>query len=70
VENVDLDPVSSIRMDDIEIYLRQVTYEQKINKLVNKFLTRVKWIPLTKKFEIFNESVIAYNKIKEGNLQS
>lgn len=47
-------PHSSIREDDIEVYLRHVTYAEKINKLLNKWLARLKWMPLTKRFEIFD----------------
>eukprot|EP00350_Pseudokeronopsis_sp_OXSARD2_P013072 CAMPEP_0170568300 /NCGR_PEP_ID=MMETSP0211-20121228/81090_1 /TAXON_ID=311385 /ORGANISM="Pseudokeronopsis sp., Strain OXSARD2" /LENGTH=60 /DNA_ID=CAMNT_0010890111 /DNA_START=408 /DNA_END=590 /DNA_ORIENTATION=+ len=27
VENIDIEPVSTIRMDDADVYLRQVTYD-------------------------------------------
>ena len=47
------EPISSLRRDDIEVYLRTVTYEQKISKLVSKFLARLKWMPLYKRYEIF-----------------
>ena len=32
VENTDLEPMSVIRPEDVEVYLRTVTYEQKINR--------------------------------------
>ena len=53
VENTDLEPMSVIRADDIETYLRTVTYDQKINRLMTKFLARLKWLPLYRRFEIF-----------------
>jgi hypothetical protein len=51
-------------MDDVEVYLRQVTYEQKVNKLVSKYLSKLKWLSLSKRFEIFHESVESYNHLK------
>lgn len=54
-------------MDDVEVYLRQVTYEQKLYKLVNKFVNRMKWLPLYRRFEIWNEAVDEYHKLKESN---
>ncbi|CDW83349.1 UNKNOWN [Stylonychia lemnae] len=50
------EPISSLRRDDIEVYLRTVTYEQKIQKLVSKYLARLKWMPLYKRFEIFQDA--------------
>ncbi len=69
VENTDLEPMSVVRPDDIESYLRTVTYDQKINRLMTKFLARLKWLPLYRRFEIFNESIESYFKIKEANIK-
>jgi hypothetical protein len=44
-------------MDDIDVYLRQVTYEQKINREAERFIQRCKWVPLSHRFEIFQESI-------------
>jgi hypothetical protein len=70
VENTDLDPMSIIRQDDIETYLRTVTYDQKINRLMTKFLARLKWLPLYRRFEIWSDAVESYAKIKEGNVKN
>lgn len=70
LEIKDLPPHSSIREDDIEVYLRHVTYAGKINKLVNKWLARLKWLSLTKRFEIFDKMVDKYFQIREKNLEN
>lgn len=46
VEKFDLAPQSLIREDDIEVYIRGVSHRNKINKLVNKFMSRLKWLPM------------------------
>ena len=70
LEIKDLPPHSSIREDDIEVYLRHVTYAGKINKLVNKWLARLKWMPLSKRFEIFDKMADKYFQIREKNLEN
>ena len=70
VENTDLEPVSVIRADDVVIYLRTVTYGQKINRLMTKYLARLKWLPLHRSFEIFNDATEFYFKIKEANVKN
>lgn len=57
VENSDLAPQSLIREDDVEVYIRGVSYRNKVNKLVNKFMSRLKWMPLERRFEIFTLAV-------------
>jgi hypothetical protein len=68
VENTDLEPMSIIKQDDIEVYLRTVCYDQKINKLMTKFLARLKWLPLHARFDIWNETVESFCKVKENNI--
>ena len=43
VENKELRAQSIIREDDIEVYLRDVTYRNKCSKVINKFMSRLKW---------------------------
>lgn len=62
--------MSIIRQDDVEVYLRSITYDQRINRLMSKFLARLKWLPLYRRFEIWTDAVEAFNKIKEGNLSN
>jgi len=68
VENTDLEPMSIIKQDDIEVYLRTVCYDQKINKLMSKFLARLKWLPLHARFEVWNETVESFCRVKENNI--
>jgi hypothetical protein len=70
VENSDLDPMSVVRPDDVETYLRTVTYDQKINRLMTKYLARLKWLPLYRRFEIFSDAIESYFKIKELNVKN
>jgi len=60
--------MSIIRRDDIEVYLRSVTYDQRVNALMSKFLARIKWLPLYRRFDIFIDAVDSFNKIREGNI--
>ena len=46
VENDLIKPQSLIREDDVEVYLRGVSYKSKLLKVMNKFLSRLKWLPL------------------------
>ena len=59
VENVDLQPQSLLREDDIEIYMRSVAYRNKVSKCVNKFMSRLKWLPLQRRFQIYEKAVRA-----------
>lgn len=65
VEIKDLPAQSAIRQDDLETYMRHLTYSNKINKLMNKFLARLKWIPLCNRYEIFEKMVTSYFEIRD-----
>mgnify|MGYP006091531913 CR=1 FL=1 len=69
VEIKDLPAQSAIRADDIEVYLRHVAYAGKINKVVHKFLARLKWMPMCSRFEIFEAVADRYFFIREENLK-
>ena len=53
VEKFDLKPYSLVREDDIEVFLRGVAHRNKVKKLVNKFISRLKWVPMREKYTIF-----------------
>lgn len=57
--------MSIIRRDDVEVYLRTVTYDQRVNQLMSKYLARLKWMPLYRRFEIWTDAVDAFNKIRD-----
>jgi len=69
VEKFDLAPQSLIREDDIEVYIRGVSHRNKINKLVNKFMSRLKWLPMKQKYEIFENSITEYFNLKNQNIE-
>lgn len=68
VENFNIAAQSLIREDDIEVYTRGTTYRNKINKVVNKFMSRIKWLPLMSKYEVFEKSIEEYFKLKDANI--
>ena len=70
VENFDLDPQSLIREDDIEVYIRGTSYRNKINKLVNKFMSRLKWLPMEQSYDILQQAVGMHHDIKEANIKA
>ena len=57
-------PQSLIREDDIEIYTRAVSYRNKVSRVVNKFMSRLKWMPLQHRFEIFERAHQAFLRQK------
>jgi len=69
VEKVDLLPQSLIKEDDVEIYIRGVTYSNKVSKVVNKFISRLKWLPLEKRYEIFEKAIQANFAQKQLNIE-
>lgn len=52
-------------MDDFEIYLRAQTYELKLQRTVEKFITRLKWLPVSKTMEMFKDSHELMKKQRE-----
>jgi len=58
-----------IREDDIEVYIRGVSYKNKVSKTVNKFMTRLKWIPLEQRYEIFEKAMRSNKAIKQKNIK-
>jgi hypothetical protein len=61
-------PLSLIREDDIEVYVRGTTYRNKINKVMNKFMSKIKWLPLQHKHQIFERAIEGHFKIKKANI--
>jgi hypothetical protein len=56
VEDKDMPGQSLIKEDDVEIFLRATTYRNKVSKVVNKFLSRLKWLPLQHRYDIFEKT--------------
>ena len=61
VENVDLEPQSLLREDDVLIYTRSCSYRNKVSKAVNKFMSRLKWLPMLHRFEIYEKALESKN---------
>ena len=70
VENVDLEPQSLIREDDILIYSRSCSYRNKVSKAVNKFMSRLKWLPMTHRYDNYEKAIESKNAQKEANIKS
>jgi hypothetical protein len=58
-----------IREDDIEVYMRGVTYRNKINKVVNKFMSRMKWVPLRNRYDVFERAIEGGIALKNANIK-
>lgn len=43
----------TLRVDDIDVYNRIVSYEDQCNKPAEKFINRAKWVPLSHRFDIY-----------------
>ena len=70
VENVDLKPQSLLREDDLEIYTRSVSYRNKVSKVVNKWMSRLKWLPMLHRFEVYERAIASKERQKAANIQA
>ena len=68
VEKFDLMPQSLLREDDVEVYMRGVAYRNKILKTVNKLMSRLKWVPLRSKTDIFERAIEEHFNLKQRNI--
>ena len=62
------DPISVLRLDDIDVYLRSITYEEKIMRMADRFVQRVKWLPSSHRFEIYKESVHFFQELRKAEV--
>ena len=49
----DIPKQSALRLDDLDVYNRIVTYEEKCSRGANKFINKTKWTPLTHRFDVY-----------------
>jgi hypothetical protein len=68
VETFDLPPQSLVREDDIEVYLRATSYRNKVSRVVDKYISRLKWFPMQHRYSIFEEAVLMGKTIKAENI--
>ena len=61
-------PLSALRADDIDVYLRCITYEDKVSRIAEKFVRKAKWLPLTHRFEIHKDTIETFQKIRNTSL--
>lgn len=57
-----------MREDDIEVYMRGVAHRNKLNKVVNKFMARLKWLPMLNKQQIFESAISEHFSLKNKNI--
>lgn len=69
VENLHPPPISAIRQDDIEVWMRRQTYLNKCFRVFYKYIDKLKWIPLLQRFEIFEESMVYAKEQREDSLE-
>lgn len=57
VTQAELDPLSAIRADDVDVYLRVKSFEEKVQAKNMKALQRLKFLALEDRFDMFEQSV-------------
>jgi hypothetical protein len=62
--------LSAIRADDIDVYLRTITYEEAITRGAERFIQRAKWAPQASRFKIYDQSVKYYQVLRNKNIKS
>jgi hypothetical protein len=55
---------SAMIQEDFEVFLRVQTYKNKCNRLAKKLITQIKWLPMTHRFSIWQESRIRMHEYK------
>lgn len=54
----------------MQIFSRSCSYRNKVSKAVNKFMSRLKWLPMLHRFEIYEKAIESKLKQKEANIQA
>lgn len=62
-------PLSTLRVDDIDVYMRIVNYEEQSTRKTEKFIQRAKWTPLSHRFEIYKDHVHYFQKLRNESLE-
>ena len=62
-------PQSLIREDDIEIFTRGVSYRNKVSKVINKYMSRLKWLPMQHRYKIYEKAHEACSVQKKLNIE-
>lgn len=56
IESEERLPCSSLRQDDIEVYLRVTTFRNQLFRIPNKLLSLMKWMKYSDRFEMLKEA--------------
>ncbi len=59
----------SLRVDDIDIFTRIVSYETACNRLIFKFINRARWVPLAHRFDVYAQSQARIQELRERSLK-
>jgi hypothetical protein len=62
-------PLSAIREDDIEVYLRIVTYNERCTMNTQKFIQHAKWVPMSHRFEVYSDSIEYFQEIRNNSIK-
>jgi hypothetical protein len=62
-------PQSALRADDLDVYFRITNYIDKATRNAERFIQKVKWIPYSKRFEIFSGSIRYYHEIRSKSVK-
>ena len=54
----------------MQIFSRSCSYRNKVSKTVNKFMSRLKWLPMLHRFEIYEKAIESKLKQKEANIKA
>ena len=49
--------------------MRSVSYRNKVSKVVNKFMSRLKWLPMLKRYNIYKKALESKFEEKMKNLK-
>ena len=56
-ENAELLPKAScLRVDDMDVYTRIVSYNEQVSQPSDKFVQRAKWVPLSHRYDVFTQT--------------
>ena len=60
---------SALRIDDLDVYNRIVTYEQKCSSASDKFVHKAKWMPMTRRFDVYTKHQQYFQSIRDQALE-
>jgi hypothetical protein len=55
-------PLSALRADDIDVYLRLTTYMDRVTRGTDRFIQRAKWVAFSHRWEIYEDAIRYFQK--------